>query len=130
MLLVNPDTREGKILAFNQTFQDYVYQRWMKSGAVAKIEKRKRIFREPKKSGSCDNVLKKYTDAIKYPSSETNGALLMSVVGGKMSEGNAVLLFFKFDLVLNFIISISLFIAYYISPSMKIHRNWRLLRIL
>lgn len=59
-------------------------QKYLKqSGYLAKIELKKKVFREPKES-SCDSVLVEYSRQIKNSKS---GALLFAVVGGKLSEG-------------------------------------------
>ncbi|KAF7562953.1 hypothetical protein G7046_g1190 [Stylonectria norvegica] len=47
---------------------------------------RKAVFRETR-GGSSDEVLQEYTQAILGSASNGKGALLLSVVGGKMSEG-------------------------------------------
>lgn len=57
----------------------------------ARLEARKAVFREAR-GGSSDEVLARYADAILGSSAEATdkgggGALLLSVVGGKMSEG-------------------------------------------
>ena len=49
------------------------------------IEARKPIFRESREFASVDDVLQGYSDAISVGNGK--GALLLSVVGGKMSEG-------------------------------------------
>lgn len=53
-----------------------------------RLQMRKSVFRESK-GGSSDQVLEEYTRAILEPEENTKarGALLLSVVGGKMSEG-------------------------------------------
>jgi chromosome transmission fidelity protein 1 len=59
-----------------------------------RLQTKKSVFRESK-GGSSDDVLQQYTAAIRgdatqaagTASSKTRGALLLSVVGGKMSEG-------------------------------------------
>lgn len=56
-----------------------------------RLQSKKSLFRETK-GGSSDEVLEAYTQAILCPSDNdkpptTRGALLLSVVGGKMSEG-------------------------------------------
>ncbi|KAK5659129.1 hypothetical protein OQA88_1219 [Cercophora sp. LCS_1] len=53
-----------------------------------RIEAKKTVFRESK-GGSSDEVLQSYTQAILSPDAGASqtGALLLSVVGGKMSEG-------------------------------------------
>lgn len=52
----------------------------------ARLQGRKAVFRETK-GGSSDQVLNDYTQAIQGEQSNGKGALLLSVVGGKMSEG-------------------------------------------
>ncbi|KAK9473828.1 helicase C-terminal domain-containing protein [Dipodascopsis tothii] len=61
-----------------------VWQRTAPGGASlwAQIERRKRIFAEPR-TGSVDAVLAAYAAEV----AASPGALLMAVVGGKMSEG-------------------------------------------
>lgn len=77
----------GGVVCFfaSYDYEDLVYKRWLSCGILKKIELRKKIFREPRKSGSCDKVLLDYTNSIRR--GVTGGALLLSVVGGKMSEG-------------------------------------------
>ncbi|EDW75043.1 uncharacterized protein Dwil_GK19963 [Drosophila willistoni] len=66
-------------------YLDQVYKHLEQCGALARIAKRKRIFRESSGGGSVEQLLQLYAEAI---SSEDNGgALLLSVVGGKLSEG-------------------------------------------
>lgn len=50
------------------------------------IKKRKIIFKEPRFSGQVEKMLADYATATKSKST-TNGAILFSVVGGKLSEG-------------------------------------------
>lgn len=49
------------------------------------IRKKKLIFKEPRLSGQVEKMLADYATAIK--SKTSNGAILFSVVGGKLSEG-------------------------------------------
>jgi len=83
----------GGVVCFfaSYDYEQLVYSKWWANGMLQKISARKKIFREPKKSGLCDKVLQEYTDVIKKSrvsgNSNINGALLLSVVGGKMSEG-------------------------------------------
>lgn len=51
-----------------------------------RLQSRKAVFRETK-GGSSDGILAEYTQAIQGEKSNGKGALLLSVVGGKMSEG-------------------------------------------
>lgn len=77
-------------------YLDQIVEAWQKKrdGVAAqtiwqRLESRKSIFRESK-GGSSDDTLQAYTNAIlgdRDASKKTGGALLLSVVGGKMSEG-------------------------------------------
>ncbi|KAM4055814.1 helicase [Hirsutella rhossiliensis] len=51
-----------------------------------RLQGRKSIFLEAK-GGSSDEVLEQYAEAIEGGEGKANGAVLLSVVGGKMSEG-------------------------------------------
>lgn len=82
----------GGVVCF---FPSYDYEKlviaaWEKSGILAKIQIKKKVFREPKRSGLAEQVLAEYSDCIKRCISwqgSLTGAVLMCVVGGKMSEG-------------------------------------------
>jgi chromosome transmission fidelity protein 1 len=57
-------------------------RRWKESGIWSKLNRQKRVHREPKQSSQVEATLEAYSkDAC------THGSLLLSVVGGKMSEG-------------------------------------------
>ncbi|KAM5332790.1 putative ATP-dependent DNA helicase DDX11-like protein 8 isoform 3-T3 [Glossophaga mutica] len=78
----------GGVICF---FPSYEYQRqvhahWDKSGLLARLAVRKKIFQEPKRASQVDQVLTEYSKCIQAGGMVT-GALLLSVVGGKMSEG-------------------------------------------
>ncbi|CAL1531377.1 unnamed protein product, partial [Lymnaea stagnalis] len=82
----------GGVICFfaSYDYESLVYAAWEKSGVINKIEAKKKVFREPKRSGLADQVLMEYSDCIKRCLSwqgTRTGALLLSVVGGKMSEG-------------------------------------------
>ncbi|KAJ9588736.1 hypothetical protein L9F63_017971 [Diploptera punctata] len=66
-------------------YENLIYQHLEKSGIVSKLQLKKKIFREPRKSGTVEKVLSDYAASVRSPSS--SGALLFSVVGGKLSEG-------------------------------------------
>ncbi|XP_076825562.1 ATP-dependent DNA helicase DDX11-like isoform X2 [Clavelina lepadiformis] len=71
-------------------YEDFVYKRWQNTGLIEKLDAKKKIFREPKNSGDVDKVLIDYSKCIRRataPTSKLTGALLLSIVGGKMSEG-------------------------------------------
>ncbi|XP_034474127.1 ATP-dependent DNA helicase DDX11 [Drosophila innubila] len=63
-------------------YLDTVYAQLQQSGALQRISQRKRIFRESA-GGSVEQLLQQYAETI----GEGGGALLLSVVGGKLSEG-------------------------------------------
>lgn len=92
MCAVVPD---GVIVFFpSYGYLDQVVDEWQaieasQSGKSiwTRLQARKAVFRETK-GGSSDEVLDEYTRAILDPTNTgTRGALLLSVVGGKMSEG-------------------------------------------
>lgn len=85
------------IVAFFSSFdyEDKVYRRWEESGILGRIMKKKRIFREPRMNTEVEAVLKEYKETIEsssacnseYNPASCNGAVLLAVVGGKISEG-------------------------------------------
>ncbi|XP_036330360.1 ATP-dependent DNA helicase DDX11 [Rhagoletis pomonella] len=68
-------------------YLDIVYSHLQKSGILERISLKKRIFSETRTGtgSSVEKLLDDYSAAIK--SNNTGGALLFSVVGGKLSEG-------------------------------------------
>jgi chromosome transmission fidelity protein 1 len=86
-------TPDGVVVFFpSYGYLDEVVEAWQqRKGSEpslwSRLEARKALFRESK-AGSSDNVLQEYTAAILGEQGKTGkGALLLSVVGGKMSEG-------------------------------------------
>nr|CAB3236927.1 probable ATP-dependent RNA helicase DDX11 [Phallusia mammillata] len=82
----------GGIVCFlpSYEYEAVVYKRWTESGILLKLEAKKKIFREPKKSDELQQVLNQYSKCIERTNltgSSLTGAILLSVVGGKMSEG-------------------------------------------
>ncbi|KAL1454053.1 hypothetical protein WDU94_010346 [Cyamophila willieti] len=65
-------------------YEALVYNYMSENQFVERISKKKTIFREPKKSSEVDKVLSDYAKAVEK---EGGGALLLSVIGGKLSEG-------------------------------------------
>lgn len=72
---------------------DNFYNHLVQSKAIERIEKKKKVFKEPRSGGQLtEKMLSDYARAVKAgtkcsePGGQT-GALLMSVVGGKLSEG-------------------------------------------
>ncbi|KAF6986590.1 hypothetical protein CFC21_004324 [Triticum aestivum] len=85
---------EGIVVFFSSyDYEKQVYDAWMASGTISKISKKKHVFREPRSSVDVEMILNKYKEAIQSCCSNgsgdtsVNGALLMAVVGGKISEG-------------------------------------------
>ncbi|KAH0749457.1 hypothetical protein KY290_028689 [Solanum tuberosum] len=86
----------GMVLFFSSfDYEGQVYDAWKESGIIGRIMKKKRIFREPRRSTDVETVLKEYKetiDALSHRSSKRdpesrNGAILLAIVGGKVSEG-------------------------------------------
>ncbi|XP_076588489.1 ATP-dependent DNA helicase DDX11 [Chaetodon auriga] len=83
----------GGVVCF---FPSYEYSRrivshWEASGALSRLANKKKIFQEPKKANQVEQVLGEYSRCIQRCAVDSGGgltgALLFSVVGGKMSEG-------------------------------------------
>ncbi|KAK7604095.1 hypothetical protein V9T40_004368 [Parthenolecanium corni] len=72
-------------------YEQRTFEHFEKSGLIETLAKKKKIFREPKKSCDVDRVLSEYaqfiSDSKKQPNRKPNGCLLFSVIGGKLSEG-------------------------------------------
>ena len=64
-------------------YEQTVVKRLASTGQLSKIESKKKIFREPKSTADLDKVLAEYATSVRL----SGGALLLAVVGGKMSEG-------------------------------------------
>lgn len=64
-------------------YESVVFNHLSTTGARAKLMSHKQLFREPKTASMVDSVLESYSRAAR----SSGGALLFSVVGGKMSEG-------------------------------------------
>ncbi|AQK84862.1 ATP-dependent DNA helicase DDX11 isoform X1 [Zea mays] len=84
---------EGVVMFFSSyDYERRVYDAWMTTGTISRISKKKHVFREPRNSADVEAVLNKYKEAIESCSNFSqdtgvNGALLLAVVGGKISEG-------------------------------------------
>uniref|UniRef100_A0A3Q1H8C3 Helicase ATP-binding domain-containing protein n=1 Tax=Anabas testudineus TaxID=64144 RepID=A0A3Q1H8C3_ANATE len=82
----------GGVVCF---FPSYDYSRriiahWEASGALSRLSNKKKIFQEPKKANQVEQVLSDFSRCIQRCALDgggLTGALLFSVVGGKMSEG-------------------------------------------
>ncbi|XP_065598680.1 ATP-dependent DNA helicase DDX11 isoform X1 [Cyrtonyx montezumae] len=82
----------GGVVCFfpSYDYEKQVYVHWEKTGLLTRLATKKKIFQEPKKANQVEQVLAEYAKCIKRCSQaggQMTGALLLSVVGGKMSEG-------------------------------------------
>ncbi|KAL8250153.1 hypothetical protein R6Q59_033846 [Mikania micrantha] len=80
---------QGIIVFFSSfDYEEHVYNAWKASGILGRIMKKKRVFREPRKSTEVEMILKEYKESIDATLSAANsGAVMLAVVGGKISEG-------------------------------------------
>ncbi|CAH8392447.1 unnamed protein product [Eruca vesicaria subsp. sativa] len=75
---------EGVIVFFSSfEYETQVHTAWSKSGILTRIMKKKRLFREPRRNTEVEAVLRGYKEAIE----SERGAVMLAVVGGKVSEG-------------------------------------------
>ncbi|OWA51733.1 putative ATP-dependent RNA helicase DDX11-like protein 8 [Hypsibius exemplaris] len=81
----------GGIVCFlcSYEYEELVFTTFTKPGceALKNIQRKKVVFREPKKSSDVEGVLTTYARAVKHPVGALTGAILFAVVGGKLSEG-------------------------------------------
>uniref|UniRef100_A0A2A4IVS0 DNA 5'-3' helicase n=1 Tax=Heliothis virescens TaxID=7102 RepID=A0A2A4IVS0_HELVI len=79
----------GGVVCFlpSYSYEQTVYDHLKNNKVLEAITKKKSLFREPKSAGDVDQVLNKFAAAVKCKDGDRNGALLLSVVGGKLSEG-------------------------------------------
>ncbi|NXH90723.1 DDX11 helicase, partial [Edolisoma coerulescens] len=82
----------GGVVCFfpSYEYEKQVYGHWEKTGLLSRLAAKKKIFQEPKKANQVEQVLVEYAKCLKRCSQtggQMTGALLLSVVGGKMSEG-------------------------------------------
>ncbi|KUF97131.1 Drug/Metabolite Transporter (DMT) Superfamily [Phytophthora nicotianae] len=90
MMTINDFLFSARIDHFNM-FKILEYlgeiRRWLATNLYEQIQAKKAIFSEPKKSDELAEVLMQYSAACSRGNRSGNGAMLLSVVGGKMSEG-------------------------------------------
>jgi chromosome transmission fidelity protein 1 len=79
-----PDGSVAFFPSYSYLFE--VVEIWKKSGIYDRLSKVKTIFQE-EKNKSVDEILLEYKKCIELQENGKNGAFLLSVVGGKMSEG-------------------------------------------
>ncbi|XP_068441804.1 Fanconi anemia group J protein isoform X2 [Clinocottus analis] len=79
------------VLCFLPSYKmlDKLRDRWTRTGLWEKLQQRKAVIAEPRGGGKgdFDELLQRYYDAIKYCEEERDGALLIAVCRGKVSEG-------------------------------------------
>ena len=80
MLLILLELSHANLVLFSYFCRVYDY--FVTKGVLEELRKKKNVFREPKKTSEMDKVLQEYSRSAKK-----TGAVLFSVVGGKMSEG-------------------------------------------
>jgi len=70
-------------------YEDKVFNYLNKQSVIHKLSAKKTIFREPRGTGDSDKILAEYSRAIRLSKEggAKTGAILLAVVGGKMSEG-------------------------------------------
>lgn len=75
-------------------YESQVHATWTDKGILTSIQLKKHVYREPRSASEVEDVLQKYKDSITKSSDKFDtvkqtqrGALLLCVVGGKMSEG-------------------------------------------
>ena len=85
---------EGIVMFFSSfDYEGQVYDAWNAFGILPRILKKKYVFREPRSNNDVEHILKEYKETIISSGRITkedpkpNGALLLAVVGGKISEG-------------------------------------------
>ncbi|XP_057854294.2 uncharacterized protein LOC131064226 isoform X2 [Cryptomeria japonica] len=86
---------EGIIVFFSSfEYENQVYAAWTESGILSTLQKKKRVFREPRNNAAVELTLQDYKETIMASSTKGikedrpgQGALLLAVVGGKISEG-------------------------------------------
>ncbi|RLN49481.1 hypothetical protein BBJ29_000097 [Phytophthora kernoviae] len=79
----------GGVVVFfpSYRFEENAIRRWQATKQYDQIQAKKAVFSEPKKSGELADVLAQYSAACSRGNRDGSGAILFSVVGGKMSEG-------------------------------------------
>ena len=82
-LAIGSEVPSGFVIFFpSYSYEAQVVQRWKKSGLYHKLNQKKKLYREPKSAGDVKKTLDMYSKhAI------SNGAILLCVINGKMSEG-------------------------------------------
>ena len=84
ILSISRITPNGMVVFLpSYSYEAFVVKRWKATGAYEKIKEEKKMFREPQSARDVEVTLASYSNQA----SSKNGAILLCVVGGKMSEG-------------------------------------------
>lgn len=85
LISLSTRTPKGMVVFFpSYKYLHHVVEVWRSSSLMKQLESSKEIFLEPLDSLDVEDTLKSYTQSV---NSSIKGACLLSVVGGKMSEG-------------------------------------------
>jgi len=98
-------TPDGMVVFFpSYHYENQVYQSWLADGVIAKIEQKKKFFRETRGGDGAQDILQAFTDRVlsdlrrappadsspassAFSQATSRGAVLSCVVGGRLSEG-------------------------------------------
>lgn len=84
LLAVLPHIRGGTVVFFSSyAYLEQVRKQWEQTNVGARMNAEKAVFFDSR-AGSVEDIFRAYSDAI---STDPRGALLFSVIGGKLSEG-------------------------------------------
>lgn len=88
---------KGGIVVFfvSYDFEDKIFKYFGSNKFIEQFQKQgKKVYREPRNSNDVNQILANFSQSVHVGVTKSNknetGALLFSVVGGKMSEGNCV----------------------------------------
>ena len=71
------------VFVSSYAYEAFLVQEWKTCGMWQELEQTQPVFREPHQSHQMESTLRRYTKAA----ASSRGALLFSVIGGKLSEG-------------------------------------------
>ncbi len=84
ILNIAREVPSGFVVFFpSYTYEALIVQQWKRCGLFSKINLCKKVFREPKSAGEVEKTLELYSKCAV----RGNGAILLCVINGKMSEG-------------------------------------------
>ena len=81
---------QGVVVFFPSfAYREEVQRQWASYGLIRQLSARKKVFVEPRATGQVESMLRDYSECIagKGSALPMKGAVLLCVVGGKMSEG-------------------------------------------